>query len=495
MRLDCDVLVVGLGPVGDVIAGLCATEGLKVVAIDREAIAYPLPRAAVFDDEIMRIFQQVGVAERLEPLCRTPDRYEFISAAGEILLDFPVKGVPTISGWEGSYVLHQPAVEGVLRERIAELGVDVRLGHRFVDLTQDDAGVTATIAEGERTYRLRARYIVGADGAWSPVRTAIGGTLFDYEFDEPWLVIDAIAPDGMGLPDRLLQICDPRRPMTYLKMTGDRYRWECMMHPGETVEQVTDDDFIRNLLAPWGVGDDLVIERKAVYRFHGLVANRWRDNRVLLAGDAAHQMPPFAGQGMCSGVRDAVNLCWKLGSVIRGEADAGLLDSYQAEREPHARAVIETAVAMGRIVCLRDPDAAAGRDMEMLARRASGAQDLSMRYPDLVGGCLDVSEGSGSLFVQPIAAGRRMDDALGRGYWLITRSPTTLGTLPPSVTAYDLSSPEVQPYSSAISNWLDAHGAEAVLVRPDHHVFGTGSADRLLTQLAHATDGRVVQTA
>lgn len=488
MIVDCDILVVGLGPVGDVLAGLAALEGLRVVAIDCDSVPYPLPRAAVFDDEIMRIFQSLGVAERLRPYCRVPDCYEFISADDEVLLDFPVKGVPTISGWEGSYVLHQPAVEAALRERLGELDVDVRLGHRFLQLDQNETSATATVSDGSREYEIRAQYIVGSDGASSAVRQAIAGTLHDYQFDEPWLVIDAIAPDSSGLPSRLLQICDPRRPTTYLKMTGDRYRWEFMMLPGETPDQILNDDVIRGLLRTWGASgvDGMTIERKAVYRFHGLVAHEWRSGRVLLAGDAAHQMPPFAGQGMCSGIRDSGNLAWKLGAVVRGEADPDLLDSYQAERDPHVRAIIETAINMGRIVCLRDPDAAAARNLEMLARRASGVQELSMRYPDLMGGCLDTSHSAGALFPQQTDGAARMDDVLGRTAWLFGANLPSDLTLPAGLAAFDLSDNIMRPFAKAIEQWLSACGSDAVIVRPDHHIFGTGSPRELVTRYARA---------
>lgn len=485
MTYDCDVVVVGLGPVGDVVAGLLALEGLKVVGIERDEVPYPLPRAAVFDDEIMRIFQRLGVAERLESLCRVPDKYEFVSADDEVLLEFPVKGVPTVSGWEGSYVLHQPAVEGVLRDRLLDLAVDVRLGHRFVGVDQGADQALVHIEGPQGSYDLRARYVVGCDGAWSPVRQAVNIELFDYEFNEPWLVLDAVAPGGSALPNRLMQICDPARPATYLKMTGDRYRWEFMVMPGETPAQALEEGFIRTLLSDWEIGDNLSIERKAVYQFHGLVAKQWRSARVLLAGDAAHQMPPFAGQGMCAGIRDAGNLAWKLGSVIRGEASEGLLDSYQAEREPHVRAVIETAIAMGRIICLTDPQAAAGRNAEMLARRASGAQEVSMQFPDLCNGCLDTSRGAGALFPQPNVDGRRLDDVLGSGHWLVGHSLPELH-LPAGVLAFDLSDPALAPYAPALNAWLVAHEAAAVLVRPDHHVFGSGDPTELIACLDRA---------
>jgi 3-(3-hydroxy-phenyl)propionate hydroxylase len=263
-------------------------------------------------------------------------------------------------------------------------------------------------------------------------------------------------------------------------MTSQRYRWEFMMLDGETDAQMTDPAFIKTLLAPWADVAHLTIERAVLYRFHALVAQSWRDRRILIAGDAAHQMPPFAGQGMCAGIRDAQNLAWKLAAVSAGDAPPGLLETYQAEREPHIRHIIETVIAMGNIICLRDPAAAAGRDAGMLAQRAAGAQPVSMDWPDLRGGCLTETPGAGALFPQTVAAGTFMDDAFGPGWWLIGEALPD--TAPPGLTPIPLASPPAQPYAPALRAWLARHDAPAVLVRPDRFVFGTGAPAWLLAQ-------------
>lgn len=484
---DYDVLVVGLGPVGDALTALARLRGLSVLAIDRSPLPFPLPRAAVFDHEIMRIFQEIGVADRILPSCRVPDRYQFRTASGGLLLDFPVKPVGPF-GWAETYALHQPAVESMLRERLAELGASVELGTTFEALEQDAGGVTATLEREGQRRTVRARYLVGCDGSWSPVREALGIRLDDYRFDEPWLVLDTIFDEPGDLPIVCEQICDPQRPVTYMAMSGKRFRWEFMLKPGEAPETMLDDATIRELVAPWKCADRMQIERKAIYRFHGLVAERWRDRHVLLAGDAAHQMPPFAGQGMCSGIRDAANLAWKLAAVIQGGAADAILDSYQIEREPHVRAIIETAIAMGKVVCMLDPDAAAQRDRDMLARKAAGAQDVSVAYPDLRGGLLSDTPFAGSLLPQPQAPdGRRFDT-------LLNGAPVLIGHDLPreadgKVQLLDLSSATLAPFRSTLDGWLAGAGAEAALIRPDRHVFATGRADGLLelwsSALAH----------
>jgi 3-(3-hydroxy-phenyl)propionate hydroxylase len=475
---DCDLLVVGLGPVGDVLAGLAKLHGLSVIAIDKETAVHPLPRAAVFDHEIMRIFQMLGVAENIRRHCRVADRYQFLTADGDVLLDFELAPIQPQSGWAESYALHQPAVEAALQARIAALGVDIRRGVGFQSLTQDDDGVTADVEGAGGASQIRARYMVGCDGARSSVREALGVDLFDFGFDEPWLVLDTICQEPDGLPMTIRQICDPKRPVTYMPMAAPRFRWEFMIKPGEAPSDMLEDAAIDALLAPWISADRVRVERKAVYRFHALVARTWRKGRVLLCGDAAHQMPPFAGQGMCSGLRDACNLAWKLGAVIGGQASEGILESYQAEREPHVRAIIETAIAMGRTVCILDEEAAAARNAGMLAQRAGGAQNISIRYPDLHGGLFMPTPPAGALFPQAMRGEERLDAVLALGASLIGRHlPEGLA---PSVHRLNLEDPQLAPFAEALEVWLKAQGAASVLVRPDRHVFGTGDPEALL---------------
>lgn len=470
-----DVVVVGLGPVGAMQALLLARAGLRTLVVDKDTTVYPLPRAAHFDHEIMRLFQQVGIAGDVALHARPAPAYEFRSATGEVLtrLDLPPLAP---CGWAAGYMFHQPGLENALRARLAEHPLaEVRLGQRFVGLEQDGLGVTATLDGSDGIQTVRGRYLVGCDGAASPVRAAIGAELDDYGFDEPWLVVDAVTPDAARLPSINLQVCDPARPTTCVLMGPGRHRWEFMLLPGETAAEVLNDSFVLPLIEAWDCGP-VEIERKAVYRFHGLVARQWRKDRVLLAGDAAHQMPPFAGQGMCSGLRDAANLAWKLAAVLSGQADEALLDSYQPEREAHVRTYIELAIGMGRVVCTLDTEMAARRDEAMLAQRAAGHAPLPPAAPAPMASSaiLAGAAGAGTLFPQPIAgppeAPSRLDDVLGEGPWLISRAP---GAQPDAI---GLDEARLAPFSGELAVWLDRHGAEAVLVRPDRYVFGAGAA-------------------
>lgn len=471
--MDVDVLIVGLGPVGAALAALLGDAGVKTLAVEKDAEVYPLPRAAHFDDEVMRIFQQLGVADEVARHARPAPAYEFRAADGRLLMRFDGPTAKAPSGWHSGYMFHQPGLEHALRDKIARLAsVDVRVGWRFVGYAPDGGGVRVTLEGPDGAQVVQARWLIGCDGATSAVRAAMGGQLFDYGFDEPWLVVDAKVDEHARTPDVNLQICDPERPTTCVLMGPGRHRWEFMLRPGEDPAAVLDDSFIQPLIATWDCGP-VELERRAVYRFHGLVATRWRDGHVLLAGDSAHQMPPFAGQGMCSGLRDAANLAWKLIAVLRG-ANEDLLDTYQAEREPHVRAYIELAIGMGRVVCTLDREAAARRDAEMLA----GARAVPNRPPPplVAGHILAGAPAAGERFLQTWADGRGLDDVLGPGAWLIAREPVAPV---PGVAVAALGDPRLTGHREALAAWLDRHHAPAVLVRPDRYVFGAGETAAL----------------
>lgn len=471
----CDVLIIGGGPTGVTLGLLLACAGVQVMVAEKEADIYPLPRAAHLDHEILRILQEAGVADAVMATSRQSARYDFFTADRQILLRFEGTDKIAAGGWPSGNMIHQPSVEAALRAELARWP-DATLNSlwEFQSYDEDADGLSVEFSTPEGARTIRARYLVGADGARSPVRQALGVGQHDLGFEEPWLVIDTIVHDASRLPDVNIQICDPARPTTCVLMGEGRHRWEFMILPGEDPDIVSSDASIAALLKPWAVEGAVTLERKAVYTFRARIAERWRKGRVLLAGDAAHQTPPFAGQGMGSGLRDAANLAWKLTAVTRDGAPDTLLDSYQPEREPNLRATIDMAVMMGRTVCITDPAAAAMRDQQMLAARAAGqSPDGPLEYPPISEGIiLNGSPGAGSYFPQPCAGEARLDDALGAGQWLITRAM--------------LDDAKLAPFRPALADWLDAQRAEAVLVRPDRYVFGPGVADDLARAWAEA---------
>ncbi|WP_298170406.1 bifunctional 3-(3-hydroxy-phenyl)propionate/3-hydroxycinnamic acid hydroxylase [Novosphingobium sp.] len=477
MAFDCDVLIAGGGPTGVVLAILLAQRGVRVIVAEKAGDIYPLPRAAHIDHEGMRILQEAGAAEAVMATCRRAARYEFRNARGEVLLCLEGSDRTGPGGWPGANMIHQPSVERALRSSLATCPeAALHGGWELGAFAEDAEGVTAEIATPDGLRTIRTRWLIGADGARSPVRKAMGIAFDDLDFEEPWLVVDVLVDDPSRLPTANLQICDPKRPTTCVLMGEGRHRWEFMILPGETPEQVSEDAFIAGLMKPWNVEGAVRIERKAVYTFRARIARVWRKGRVCLAGDAAHQTPPFAGQGMCSGLRDAANLAWKLAAVIKDGAPESLLDSYQPEREPNLRATIAMAIMMGRMVCTTSRWGAFLRDTKMRIGRALGKLPTTPPdYPPIsAGAILADSPGAGRYFPQSIARdGAKLDDRLGPGAWLISRS--------------ELAGEALAPFAEKLGNWLDRHRTDAVLVRPDRHVFGAGDPETLRAAWKAAT--------
>jgi 3-(3-hydroxy-phenyl)propionate hydroxylase len=469
-----DLLVVGFGPVGATMTGLAVHQGLSVIAVDREVDLYPLPRAAHCDHEVLRILQGLGCADEIVAAMQLNDGMDFLTADREVMLQFRSPGLaPT--GWPASVLFHQPGFEGAVRKAVLGGAADVRLGVGVAALEQDAETVIATLDNGDR---IRARFAVGCDGARSLARRAIGTAMHDLEFEEPWLVVDLYLQESIaGLPDRPVQVCDPARPHTLVPMPWPRFRFEFMLLDGEDPDAIQEPERVRELVAAWIDPDLVEVERSAVYTFHGLIAQQWRAGRIFLAGDAAHQMPPFLGQGMCSGMRDAANLAWKLAAVQQHHAPDALLDTYQLEREPHVRAIVDLAVSFGRIICTTDPEIAAARDAQMLAEQP-GQTEPPGGTPALTEG-IALGPGGGALSAQPWIDGRRLDDVVGPRFALITRAPLAsdddnLRWWSPRATVLDARTfPELQ-------TLLD--GADAVVTRPDHYVYGAGR----LSDLTHA---------
>jgi 3-(3-hydroxy-phenyl)propionate hydroxylase len=474
----CEVLVVGFGPVGATVAGLLARRGVDVTAIDRDLDVYPLPRAAHFDQEIMRIVQELGALDEVAPSTRPLPGMDFLTADRQVLLSMR-SGDRTRSGFPASVLFHQPGFDRAIRDRAGELGATVGLGVELLAIEQYDDHVSAQLSDGTT---IDAQWVVACDGARSTVRKAIGTTMEDLQFEEPWLVLDLVLAEGVAPPtDVCFQVCDPARPHTLVPMPPPRFRFEFMLLPGEDPAWIQQPEVMLDLLSTWVDPTSVNIERSAVYTFHGLIAHRWRDGRVLLAGDAAHQMPPFLGQGMCSGMRDAANLAWKLARVVRGRCTDALLDSYQAEREPHVRSIVEAAVGFGRLICTTDAVAAAARDEAMLAARATANDtapaddDGAGPMPPLEPGPL-VLDGGGPQAVQVSVDGERSDDAVGDRFLVVTRSSDVGG---PEIDRWRRAGAmvvdaSIEPSWTAI---LDAFTppADVAVVRPDRYVLGAGN--------------------
>ncbi len=459
-----DVLVVGFGPVGATLTSLGAHHGLSVAAVDQEIDLYPLPRAAHCDHEVLRILQEIGCADEIVAAAQPNDGMDFLDGRREMLLRMRAPAIAS-TGWPSSLLFHQPAFEGAIRRATLATPATVRLGVGVCALEPHDDRVRATLDDGST---IDARYVVGCDGARSFVRRAAGVSMHDYGFEEPWLVVDVVVHgDRRVLPAHALQVCDPVRPHTLVPMPRPRFRFEFMLLPGEDPAAATEPNNVRELVSAW-IDPALVdVERAAVYTFHGVVARQWRRERIFLAGDAAHQMPPFLGQGMCSGMRDAANLVWKLAAVVHRDAPEALLDTYQDERDPHVRTIIETAVGFGRIICTIDPEVAASRDADMRVR-VGGADQPPV---PALGASIALTVGGGALSAQPRLRGRRFDDAVGPRFAVVTRTPIDVDHADARWWAERAALFDVEREPEL----ADLLGTDAALVvRPDRYVFGRG---------------------
>ncbi|HSS61451.1 MAG TPA: bifunctional 3-(3-hydroxy-phenyl)propionate/3-hydroxycinnamic acid hydroxylase [Candidatus Limnocylindrales bacterium] len=505
--LDVDVAIVGYGPVGQTLATLLGRAGHRVAVFERFKEIYRLPRAVHLDHEIMRLLQSIGLAEVLAEEMIPVRDYQWYGADGELLLRFPLP-VPARSGWDASYMFFQPELEAALdRAGCAQPGVTVERGwvaEKVVDLETAVELTLHRVAEPEPgrlaqtgdTRTVRASWVVGADGANSFVREASGITRRDLGFQERWLVVDA-EPNDMEAFTHLPvagQWCDPGRPMTQVQSGPRHRRWEFMLLPDEQASDFEDPERVWSLLEPWYKPQDGPLTRSAVYEFRSMLADQMRKGRALLVGDAAHLTPPFLGQGMCSGVRDAVNLAWKLDLVLRGLATDQLLETVDEERQPQNEAVIRLAVELGKVLCQLDPQAAAERDA--MLRQAGPPPPLELA--PLTGGALHrpVTVGgdplAGTLSVQGLVAraGRegRFDDVVGGGFQLIVAGGdpgeqlsaadrALIDTLDMTVASLQANAPcGVRDVDGRLTAWLQEHEVHAVLVRPDFYVFGSAPA-------------------
>lgn len=476
MTTEFDVAIVGYGPVGATLANLLGQLGVSTAVLEREGAAYHLPRAVHFDDEVMRVFQSIGLADEILPFTHVSPGMKFLNARGELLIDWPRPGAVGAQGWYPSYRFHQPDLERVLRDGVArypEIAVKTRCDVYAIDeLPDGGASIRYEELDRGRLQRLSARYVVGCDGARSLVRRLIGSSLEDLKSHERWLIVDLLLTrprDDLG--DHSIQFCDPDGPGTYVRGVGRRRRWELMLRPDEDAAAATAPESVWRRLRRWITTEDAELERATVYTFHSVVAEGWRRGPLLLAGDAAHQTPPFLGQGMCAGIRDAANLAWKLARVVQGTSDERLLDSYETERAPHVREYIELAVRLGGIIQTTDAAVAAKRDAEM-ATRPIKLESIKPRLgPGLHGGR---GEPAGRISAQPrLAGGARLDDDVGSRFAALLR-PEFCRSLP------DASLDALRRRDVAIvadegdeaRTWLDTLDAQGVVIRPDRYVLG-----------------------
>lgn len=510
---DYDVAIVGGGPVGLALAGLLGQKGHKVGLFERFAQVYPLPRAIRFDGEVMRIFQNLGIVDAIADDILPMEGYRWFGADDEEIVYIHQAGIAP-SGWPVSYSFWQPAIDAALQDRAAALpSVEIHRGWAAESVAQGEDGAEVTVRlgseptpgdwqPGDEIRTVRARFVIGADGANSVVRDDSGIEQDDLGFSEHWLVVDTKPRDMSGWDARISeQHCNPARPHVEVNNGPRHRRWEFMVMPGEDPRNFASEERVWDLLTGHLAPDQGSIVRSAVYEFRSKVARTANLGNVALVGDAAHVMPPFMGEGLCSGLRDANNLAWRLDLLLRGEGDLALLDAYTEERRPHNEAMIKVSLEMGKVSCTTDRQAAESRD----AAFRSGELPPPPPIPHLLSGTLREEDPvAGRLTPQGVVrneAGEegRFDDIVGKGFALVTGTGDPAATVGDErrswlesigasvITLDDGVEGALADVDGALTSYLDAHGQVAMISRPDGYGFGSvadaGAIGKLVDEL------------
>lgn len=488
-----DVAIIGYGPVGAMMGLLLREQGIRTVIIERDTTVSDFPRAAHLDDEVVRIYQAAGLLGLSETM-DNPPRYTYYDKDWKPFLSrlFP-QGISD-QGLKHDFMFFQPDVEKAMRARL-ESGVnrpDVRLGTTVTNITQDGSGVTLeTVNQNGDTDSLRAAWLIGCDGATSLVRKKMGSKFQQISESRQWYIVDiellGEAADDPG--NDQWEYCDPERIVTYIHLSGPYRRFEFDVKPGESEADLGTEERTWELMAPWYRPDEARIMRNDIYKFHSLLANTWRNDRILIAGDAAHCMSPKLGQGLCTGLRDTANLAWKLGRVISGDSDASLLDSYEAERKAPAREYIEISAYMVDQIISKaqyaDDEGDQTSDQhaveQLVAPRQRILTDEHREEDDLIG----------TLSRQPtLADGSLMDDSIGYRFCLIARSTALddLSETDRNVLAA-LHAIVLRADDPSLATWLDEAQRDALLIRPDRYIAATAkvgaSLSEMLAEVAH----------
>lgn len=496
------VVVVGGGPTGVGAATLLAKYGVEVLILDRWSDVFPQPRAVHLDDEVYRILAQVGVAERFASISRPSEGLRLQDARHRVLAEFRRESSSARHGFPQANMFDQPDLESLLRANMLEQPrITFRGDVEVTAVHQDGAGDLVRIELSDRssgrTETILASYVLGCDGANSVVRSAIGATMRDLRFEQRWLVVDVNTDRDLGQWEGVHQVCDTDRAATYMRISERRYRWEFQLKDGETSDDFATAPTLRSLIEPWigAVADtDLELVRVAEYTFRAELADCWRDLRIFLLGDAAHLTPPFIGQGMGAGLRDAANLSWKLAGVLDTTLPERVLETYEQERRPHAAHMIRLAIVVGTLMTR------GGKVGNVLRRLIAPHLQL---VPGLRAKLLDSATprlnptrlvrrrrwrgGLAGTLCPNLAVDptRRFDDLAAGRFVLLTAQPLDQASYK-RAESLRVGVLELRP-DAPLAHWLAAGGAAAALVRPDGTVMAaTRKGDKALAALAAA---------
>lgn len=498
--MDYDLIIVGLGPVGVTAANLAGQWGLRTLVLDKSETVYQNPRAMGFDHEAMRTFDNIGLADSLTEHVMPYRASHYLNAEAKLIKHINAAKPPFMLGWAPNYVFSQPPLERALRAKLSSSRhVDVLLGREVLEVQSTETSTSISYRDSAGTVNhATATYLLACDGGTSPIRTNLQLNMEDLAFDEPWLVVDVILNEGAGrsLPETNVQYCETDRPSTFVVGPGRHRRWEFMINDDESPADIIRPESIQQLISRWLPAEDYEIWRASTYRFHALILEQWRVGNIFFLGDAAHMTPPFLAQGMCQGLRDAMNLIWKLAFVKRGIASPALLDTYQTERAPHVKRTTEVAKEFGQTICERDSARATERDNRLLAAILESPEGTIRQslIPGLEDGFIGLQKPAGMLFPQPKVTtfdnqeglldrftGQSIRLVVSEGFTetdaLLAAFDEALGgaQVPTSIVLLS-SHPTVRnqylEHDGLLKAWLQENGCQVALVRPDHYVYG-----------------------
>lgn len=475
------VVIVGAGPTGVTAATLLAQYGVHCLILDRWPGVYPQPRAVHLDDEIYRVLARLGVADEFAAISRPMLGLRLLDRRFRVLAEFTRDTSRSANGFPQANMFDQPELEALLRTNLGRYPNAQLCGNAEVlAVAERDGQISVTFSDRStgQLHGVDTDYLLGCDGANSTVRAQIGSTMQDLNFEQRWLVADISSNADLRQWDGAHQICGRVRAGTYMRIGPSRYRWEFQLLGGESADDYASLTTLRPLIAPWTAhvtDSELTVQRVTEYTFRAQIADRWRHGNTFLLGDAAHLTPPFIGQGMAAGIRDAMNLAWKIAGVHNGILSTDVLESYEQERKPHTRSMIRLALNVGWAMTR------GGRPGDLLRRtvlprlvpglreKVSDSTTPPLHSSALVYRDRRPRQLAGTLCPNPLLPeGQRLDDALGDGFALIaTRRPkatddTALEQLGVVV--------RVAEPGTALETWLRRSRATAALVRPDRTV-------------------------
>ncbi len=470
---EFDVIIVGLGPAGGTLANLLAMHDFSILILDREKSFYPLPRAVHFDDEIMRVFQTIGITKEFLKHTIINKGTKFVNSKDKVILDWPRPKKITENGWYPSYRFHQPDLEKKLRKKLKNYKkVSIEQNSEVIKINnlKNHVDITYLNINNHKELLARSKYLIGCDGANSITRKQMKTKMDNLGFTQKWAVVDLILKKKKNnLPDRTIQYSNPKQPATYCRNVGRRRRWEFAIKKNHSDKKVLSENYIWNFLKPWLNKSEAIIERKTIYTFESAIARKWRKGRIFLAGDAAHLMPPFMGQGMCAGIRDASNLAWKIANCIRNKYDETLLNTYQSERSLNVKEYIETTMRMGEFVNAVESI----QITDNIKSDNKGIKSMQSIKPKLgkgLGNIKDVNRGK--TFPQfKLKNNKTLDDHFSKKGMIILSSDIKPKT---SINYSSLNAKNL----SNVSKYLKNINSKAILVRPDRFILASARSDR-----------------